>query len=443
MRHELTVDADYLAGGRWDAAAGVREFMQNARDEAIEHNAPLEVSHRVNADGKGVLVIENEGAVLPIETLLLGRSTKRDRQSELAGKWGEGYKLGSLALLRAGYEVKIRNGGEVWVPSIEPSEKYGGRKVLVFTVSTGRAERNRVQVEITGVSAEDWKSLREHYLFLYKREIKQIETEHGDLLLGPKFRGRVYVKDILVMHDEGLDYGYNLKDAELDRDRKMIGEYDLQSQLHRIWSAAVSTAPAALFNEYYALLKKDGKEVRGLNAYTDHLLSPEVSALVAEQYKADFGADAVPVRSMADSKDVEHLGARGIVTGNALASALSRTIGDMDTVKRRLNEEVTKTFSWPDLDPLERFHLERAIALVNAAAPVSLADVDIVTFRSPTLHGQFKDGRVLLARKMLSSRRDSLAVMVHEVAHRKGNDGDKQHVAEIERIWAEIVEGLV
>lgn len=442
MKFELTIDASYLDNGRWDAAAGIREFMQNGRDAAIEQKAALEVSHYINADGKGVLVIENEGAVLTKDTLLLGRTTKADRQDELAGKYGEGYKLGSLALLRAGYEVKIRNGSEVWTPTIEPSDKFEGRSVLVFTVATGRAERNRVRVDIIGVSAEDWKALRENYLFLYRRELKQVETPYGAILTGPKFKGKVFVKEILVMYDDKLQYGYNLKDAELDRDRRIIENYDRQARLNKIWGWAVSNSPVDLFDEFYGMLRDNSLDVQGLSKWNTERLSAEVAKLVAERFQKDHGADAIPVATLADSKDVEHLGARGIVAPSPLAAALAKTLGDMDTVKNKLKEEVREHLSWPDLKTKERANLERALALVAPSAAVSLEEVDIVSFRSPTLEGQFKDGRILIARRILASRQETLAVVVHEVAHRNGIDGDKGHVAEIERIWAEIVERL-
>src|SRR5262245_58987685 len=146
MRYELSVEKSYV--GDWGADEGIREFMQNGRDAEIEQNAKLNVSHRVDTAGRGVLVIENEGAVLAKDTLLLGRSTKRDRE-DLAGQYGEGYKLGALALVRAGYAVRIRNGGEVWTATIERSDKFDS-DVLVFHVVGGRQERNRVQVEIVG-----------------------------------------------------------------------------------------------------------------------------------------------------------------------------------------------------------------------------------------------------------------------------------------------------
>jgi hypothetical protein len=445
MRYELTIDAEYLAdGNRWNAAAGIREFMQNGRDAEIEQNAALTVSHRIDAQGRGVLVIENEGAVLPKNTLLLGKSTKRDNQEELAGKYGEGYKLGALALLRAGYEVRIRNGGEVWTPAIEESEKFEGSKVLVFNVATGRAERNRVQVEIIGVSVEEWKALRENYLFLYKREIKSVPTSHGSLLLGPKWKGRIYVKDILVTTDSTLEYGYNLKDAELDRDRQMIENYDRNNRLARMWSEAVAGRPD-LFDSFYEMLQGESSDLDGISRWNSDRISEEVSAQVAERFTAQFGADSIPVATMAESADIEHLGVKGIVVKTALLGALKRSLGDAETVKEKLKNEIKTQFSWSDLLPEEKSNLEGALELVKfAVEKTGLEYVDIVTFRSKKIDGLFNSGsgRVALGRHLLSSRKDTLRVMVHEFAHRNGKDGDKGHVAEIERIWAVIVDNL-
>jgi hypothetical protein len=441
MRYELTIDAEYLSDGRWDVAAGIREFMQNARDAEIEQNAKLDVSHYVNSDGKGVLVIENEGAVLAKDTLLLGRSTKRDKQDVLAGKWGEGYKLGALALLRGGYEVKIRNGGEVWTPAIEPSEKFGGRPVLVFNVVAGRAERNRVRVDIIGVSQDDWKALREHFLFLYRRDIESVETVHGTILLSPKFRGRLYVKGILVNTDPELEYGYDLKDAELDRDRRIIESYDLRTRLNRVWGEAIAARPD-LFDDYYRMLSKRARDVDGIREWSASTVPVTVREMVAARFVQQHGSEAVPVATIAESKDIEHLGARGIIAPESLAALLSTVIGDADKVKNRLRTEVKQTYSWADLTMVEQDTLLDSIAMVDLTEPLELDIVDVVSFRSAELEGQFKDGRILVARSMLASRRGTLAVLVHELAHRKGLDGDKGHVAEIERIYSDLVERL-
>ncbi len=442
MKFELSIDAAYLDTNRWDAAAGIREFMQNGRDAAIEQDAPLDVSFRPGENGKGTLVITNEGAVLARDSLLLGRSTKRDRQSELAGKWGEGLKLGALALLRAGFSIKIRNGGEVWVPSIEPSEKFDGRPVLVFDIQSGRKEVNRVQVEIEGIAQDDWKTLKDHFLFLYKRDIELVKVEGGALLLSPKFKGRVYVKGILVVKQSELEYGYDLADADLDRDRRIIDSYDLRTRTQRIWSQALEVKPE-LFDQFYTMLEGRANDLEGLSKWNTYSIPEFVRSQAAARFKSQHGDNAVPVENLAVSKDLEHLGAKGVITSSPFAALLRDSLGSAEEVQERLKKEVTKVYSWSDLAPKQADNLQRAIDILGSVKEtVDLATLEIVSFRSKGLRGQYEGGIVRLARDILDDRSETLGVLVHEVAHRHGSDGDKGHVAAIEALWAAIVEKL-
>ena len=101
---ELTIKTDYLPG--WGTYEGVRELVQNGRDAETELNAPFSVQHRGNT-----LCLSNTGARMPREALLMGHTTKRGN-NELIGKFGEGLKLGVLALVRAGHTVVIENRDE-------------------------------------------------------------------------------------------------------------------------------------------------------------------------------------------------------------------------------------------------------------------------------------------------------------------------------------------
>ena len=116
MKIELTIKVDYLPN--WGVYEGIRELLQNGKDAETEYNAPLTVRYRKDSNTVG---IENDGCPLPYEALLLGHTSKVGRP-DLIGKFGEGLKLGILALVRTGLPVKIRSGGEVWVPSIQRSE---------------------------------------------------------------------------------------------------------------------------------------------------------------------------------------------------------------------------------------------------------------------------------------------------------------------------------
>jgi hypothetical protein len=441
MKYELSIDASYLDDDRWNAAAGIREFLQNGRDAAIEQNAPLTVIHRDDR-----LIIENEGATLTRDALLLGRSTKRERQDVLAGKWGEGMKLGALALVRAGHPVLIRNGSEVWTPSIEASEKFAGCNVLVFTVASGRQDRNRVRVEIGGVDAEVWQVLKEHYLFLRKSVGDVVETKTGSLLLGEKQKGAVYVKGILVQRHHELEYGYNLKTAELDRDRRMVESWDLKMRVRDVWFNALSTRPD-LIDNFTKMLDAGATDVEGVDDWNVSGLSAEVRAAVAALFQKRHGESAIPVGTLADSKDIEHLGKKGIIVKKPLQVILESIVGTFADVKKKLADEVVKVYGWSEIEHEERVNLENAIGLIrDVPVKIGLDVVEVADFRSPTLLGQyvFKDNfeTITIARKILTNRAETLATLVHEVAHRDGIDGDKGHVERIEAIWSSIVDKL-
>lgn len=440
MKVELTIDASYLSGpkgwkGIWH---GIRELVQNARDAELEHGAQLEVTHVGTT-----LRIENVGCTIPRDALLIGHTTKRDDR-RMAGLFGEGLKFGVLAMLRDGMKVVIRTGSEVWTPAIEESERFPGRQVLTFRIDGGREPKNRVRIEIEGVSAEAWEVIRDKFLFLYRRIHRQTPTNRGTLLLSPKFKGKIFVKGIHVMDDPELAYGYDFAHLELDRDRQVVGSYDLQSEVKQLWRAALAVEPG-LTEEFLTMAVNRVKDVKGLDRWDAQNLGGDVTRLAADAFRTKYGQTALPVANLAESKDIEHLGVRGIVVPDELAALLSVVLGDKDTVWKRLREEVQHTYSWDDLNQREQQSLTRAVGLVakaTDAGSLMLARIDVVGFRSDTMMGQHDGRRLILARRILTDRSLTLETLVHEVAHDDGRDGDKGHVASIERIWARIVEAL-
>lgn len=437
MKLELTIKTSYMP--QWGIWEGIRELVQNGRDAEIEHAAPLTVRHRKDSD---TLVIENLGTTLPHEALLLGHTSKLDRP-DLIGKFGEGLKLGVLALVRAGCPVKIRSGSEVWVPSIQRSEKFQA-DVLVFEIQKGRKDESRVAVEIGGVSHEAWKKMQDMFLFL-KGSIgddEMVRTPNGSLLLAERFHGKVFVKGIFVSNDARLSYGYDFVDADIDRDRRMLSKYDLNYRTQSVWREAIGRRPDLVEN-FGKLLDREAADVEGFDDWNAGYLPEPAKKAIVEQFKARHGEDALPVASLSESAEIEHLGKKGIVCPKPLKVILENELGNVASNKAKLREEVVKTYGWHDLNLAERENLKNAIALVNGVEKVSLDDVDVADFRDEAIRGMHKDGRELLAKKILADRNLTLRVLVHEVAHRNGGDGEKGHVSNIERIWSGIVAGLL
>lgn len=437
---ELTIKTNYLPN--WGVYEGVRELLQNGKDAESQFSAPLDVRHRSDTD---TLVIENDGATLPREALLFGHTTKQGN-GEMIGKFGEGLKLGVLALVRSGYPVKIRSGAEVWLPKIERSEKFDA-DVLVFYVEKGRQPKERVQVEIGNITKEDWDTMKGCFLFLNKMpEDLRIDTYYGSLLLGDAHKGKLFVKGIFVQNDPQLDFGYDLtKDVDVDRDRKMVNKYDMEWRMRSIWQHALSSDKGlALHDKYLEMVARvvPSADIANLDNYGAAELPGSVREKAVANFKSRHGENAVPVENLADSKDVEHLGKKGVLVNKSLRAVLETILGSTAQIKASLANEAVNFYGYGDLSAEERLNLEDAVALVNPVEPVNLDTIDVVDFRSATVLGMYKESRVLLAKNRLSDRNVTLETLVHEVAHRRGGDGEHAHVAAIEAIWSGIVANL-
>ena len=85
--------------------------------------------------------------------------------------------------------------------------------------------------------------------------------------------------------------------------------------------------------------------------------------------------------------------------------------------------------------------------MVNGVETVSINDLDVVDFRDEKISGMFRTdlngSRILIAKKVLINRDNTLETLVHEVAHKVGGgDGEHSHVTNIEYIWSGIVARL-
>ena len=90
--------------------------VQNAKDAEDYDGLAMQIDHKPRSQ---TLTITTKGISIEASTLLLlGKTSKNG--SDQRGKFGEGFALGCLALVRAGHPVTIDNGHERWKP--EPPE---------------------------------------------------------------------------------------------------------------------------------------------------------------------------------------------------------------------------------------------------------------------------------------------------------------------------------
>lgn len=128
MLVELSISENYVSS--WGLQEGYREFLQNVIDASTDGKEYIQWYD----SNKKIIRITTKDVGISQSTLLLGESSKQGDSSKI-GEKGEGYKIGSLALLRLGKKVVIKNGMEnqKWEASIIDSKKYG-KKVLAFNI---------------------------------------------------------------------------------------------------------------------------------------------------------------------------------------------------------------------------------------------------------------------------------------------------------------------
>lgn len=235
--YELPISPNYVSN--WGIKEAIRELLQNAIDgEHCGHKKNV----MYNSDER-VLYIISQDTKLPKSSLVLGCSSK-DSMDGMIGKFGEGYKLALVVLLRKGLTVNIINADEEWVPTFAVSEHFG-TQVLNISVKNLSDEDKQCSNKdlcfaISGIDKELYNELLIYFPCINNDYGNIVESDNGYILLEPKFKGKMYVEGLYIQSDNNFKYGYSFNSdvVDLDRDRKAINYYELR----KLTAASVVTA---------------------------------------------------------------------------------------------------------------------------------------------------------------------------------------------------------
>lgn len=430
MEIELTIKSNYLP--EWGLWEGVRELVQNAKDAETEFSASLEVSH-----GDDKLTLHNEGVTLPVTSLLMGHSTKAEK--DLIGQFGEGLKLGILALTRMGRKVSIRTKNERWTPRIGMSPNFK-ENVLFVDVSETESYVNAVIVEIELLNRE-WDSFEHKFLWL--KEPEKLNTYRGDILLEDKHRGCLFVKGVYVGKEDKYKYGYNFANAKVDRDRKMISAWDRRHETCCMWVDALEKNEDYV-DDFFSLLENPSEDLINYDFYMANYSSESSLKNLMRIFSEKYGEESVPVSNLEESREMEHLGRKGVVLPSPMIAMFERAQGTLEDLKKKLANYPVKEYSWHELSDEEKANfsfaedtVKRGLLAVDSTFKCPV--IGVVDFKSESTLGQFNAGRALLAKKILSDKKETLATLIHEVSHSFGKDGSHGHVAFLEKLWTAVV----
>jgi hypothetical protein len=433
-KHVLPIKPTYIASwGMWEC---VRELVQNAKDEEQEHGSPMTIEHV-----DGWLHIANEGADLAISALLLGETSKAGKRG-LRGQHGEGLDLALLCAARGDYEVKVFTKTEVWSPRIEYVKEYDARCLVV---NTRKLVNPRTGVTVSlHIDKDTWLGLRSQFLFLDPpKEI--IASDGGSLITDSNRKGQVFVKGIYVMTSHKSSYGFDLNDVALDRDRRVIGSFDLQWACAAIVKGALSRDPAAYAAPVMALLEDGAADVEFIGSQLDS--APGGRKALAEAFRNKHGQDAMPVGSMAESQQLAHHGIKGVVVNTATVRALAPEMGSYTDAAQKARMQPTKLYAWHELTEAEQAVYEdgmvRMAGIFGEHMPEA-CQLKICEFGDDSIEGSccLSTSEIHVRRASLVDVYTLLEVLVHELAHAssQAGDGTMSHVRAIERIWRKLYE---
>jgi hypothetical protein len=440
----LSVSSDYLPN--WGAYEGLRELVQNFIDSQDDSGVKGTISY----DGgsyTGKVILTNHGAKpLNREALLFGVTSKADRADQ-RGQFGEGMKVGTLALVRENRAVTIRTQTENWVASLQTSTEFGGRKVLTFVTNKRQIVTDNVSVEIHPVYKEEWDRIQQSFMFM-QEDVAGKESIYGKVLTDETFRNKIFAKGIFVKNMEGMRWGYDLTSMNLNRDRSMIDEWDVRNNIvclitHLYDSKELSLADVrALF---------DNNHWEAQSSYS-WVYSSVVKEMLRDCVKEAEGKKCIVSASNDQLVKAESFGWVGIRVPKSLFDAFGsmlttdahadfrKEIG-LSTFAEMMNEmrdAVHEIYTSDELSPEENETLAWAVDV--------LARVDVIV--DPTVVKFVRDGEILglyhnggdisIARSLLTDKVETLATIIHEYSHGWGIDGSIAHSNAIESLWTKI-----
>ena len=309
----LSVSSDYLPN--WGAYEGLRELVQNYIDSQDDCGVMGHISYE-GGTYTGKVILTNHGAKeLNREALLFGVTSKANRTDQ-RGQFGEGLKVGTLALVRDNRAVTIRTQTENWTASLQRSTEFGGRKVLTFTTHKRQTVTNDVTVEIYPVYKEEWDKIAQSFMFM-QEDVESKDSFHGKLLTDEKHRNKVFAKGIFVKQMEDMKWGYDFSTMNLNRDRSMIDEWDVRCNIVYLLTSLYHDGQIKLA-DIRELFDNNHWEAQSSYAWSS---SDIIKDMLAEYVKEQGGKKCIVTASADEAVKAESFGWNTVRVPKSLADA--------------------------------------------------------------------------------------------------------------------------
>jgi len=423
-----TISKDYVAD--WGIKEGVREIMQNAMDSHEKGNK-MGVSY--NRRGRQLLIY-NVGAKLNRDVLLLGSTSKANDANQI-GKFGEGFKIGSLALVRNNKPVVIYNSKEKWECLIQQSKEFDS-DVLSFKIVKNSDTTNRLMFEINNIEPEEWRGMRNMFLSIYSPDPKTLlRTPTGAVILDKNLKGNIYCGGIFVSHEKNLEYGYNFKPSilSLNRDRNMVNGFDLKWNTSKIWGYLCANSKGKLF-DVKKMLKENIPDVEFIKEFSDYT----VKGKIAEEFFKDHGSTAFPVTSNEEATRVRNMGYSPVYSSSSYYGVLSSSLGTLDDLERKIELDYT---IFHNITLTDDANLKWVFEVMFKVDPKFKFAIEVVEFKIGATRSltDVKENKLTLNCNLLKSKYDIL----HEaIKHYCAMNVQKKETMIWKKVYQQTIEGI-
>ncbi|XP_065917965.1 uncharacterized protein [Dysidea avara] len=407
-----------------ESAASCSNFYEVIWESHIKEE-PILVGQLYYDPTSECLTMINKNTCLQRRCLLLGFTSKKeegkDRRANIIGQFGEGMKVGALALLRGERTVCVKTSSDMWSFGLKRHSVLQEEVLTVFV--TKRAEESMdfnqdvckfcelldgdTCTQIKGIKQEEWIEYSQRFLFLEQAN-DIVPTDLGSLLLDKELRGQLYSREVWIqnMIKEDLDHGIDINDIKLDRDRNAaMKKSDIEHMASCIWSKAVKLRPG-LSSTYFKLLYDGEKsDVKHAPSYVEEKSTANV---LADRFFENFGDNAFPVLNTitADKLHVlqQDLRRKVVFCNKNLMDILNRSgrIPDLEDELNFIQQQRKQYISLVDLSEEERMVFHHAMAMVHMVEfdfPEAILDI----VESDRMELVYAEARLDLPRWMLST----------------------------------------
>jgi len=390
--------------GMWEA---IREIKQNALDECggfIETRYP------------DALEIRDKGNGLAVRHLLFGVSDKDGITTR--GKFAEGLKIAMVVCLRNGYPIHIRSNRLEIITEVGKIENEPVLRVKYRYTRPIKGTKVTI-IGYTGPSYNERFTIGKTKLFTYG---KSHIIEGGSNL---------YVKNIWVAPLKNAMFSYDLWNVKLSESRGIASEWDVHSEIGKIWSAVDSVQ---LFVKLFRALKAGMYEAK-----CDFWWTFDFPDKLTKAFHIVFGENAVIQTSQEAANEALWLGANPVQLPKNISGILKSTsLADEAFVRLRqanaeakevpeyrLNRKQLATLNWLRKFPKHLIHKPVVIK------PFILSDDDAQVLSVGKVHV------IRISTRILAHQHASLAALIHELAHVAGaKDMTPEIISRIARLGA-------